>query len=121
MARIRGKNTGPERLMAEMLCSFDLSFESHCGDLPGRPDFVFRDIKLVIFVDGDFWHGWRFPLWRHKLTGKWEQKIEETRKRDRRNHSRLRRSGWRVVRFWEHHVVSEPDKCRSRLAGLFSV
>lgn len=119
MARIRGKNTGPERLMAEMLGSFGVSFESHCGDLPGKPDFVFRDIKLVIFVDGDFWHGWRFPLWRHKLTGKWEQKIEETRKRDLRNHARLRRKGWRVVRFWEHHVVGNPDHCRSRLADLF--
>lgn len=109
MARIRGKNTGPERLMTEMLQSLKVTYESHCGDLPGRPDFVFRDVKLVIFVDGDFWHGWRFPLWRHKLTGKWEQKIEETRRRDLRNHARLRRRGWRVVRFWEHHVVGNPD------------
>ena len=121
MARIRGKNTGPERLLAEMLRSFDVSFESHCGDLPGRPDFVFREIKLVIFVDGDFWHGWRFPLWRHKLTGNWEQKIAETRRRDLRNHSRLRRRGWRVVRFWEHHVVENPDYCKAKLVGLLSV
>src|SRR5947208_982238 len=60
MARIRGKNTGPERLLAEMIQLLNVSYESHCGDLPGRPDFVFRHIKLVIFVDGDFWHGWRY-------------------------------------------------------------
>lgn len=120
MSRIRGKHTGPERLMAELLQSLNVAYESHCGDLPGRPDFVLRDIKLVIFVDGDFWHGWRFPAWRHKLTGGWEQKIADTRKRDLRNHASLRRKAWRVARFWEHQVKRDPEYCRARLVGLLS-
>ena len=70
MARIPGMHTGPERLVAEILKSLEVTYESHCSDLPGQPDFVFREIKLAIFIDGDFWHGWRFPAWWHKLTGK---------------------------------------------------
>jgi DNA mismatch endonuclease, patch repair protein len=76
---------------------------------------VFRDIKLTVFVDGDFWHGWRFPAWQHKLTGKWERKIGENRRRDLRNHSRLRRIGWRVVRLWEHKVTGNPEYCTALL------
>lgn len=123
MARIRGKHTGPERLVAEMLKSLEATYESHCGDLPGRPDFVFREIKLAVFVDGDFWHGWRFPAWQHKLTGKWEEKIGGNRSRDLRNHSRLRRIGWRVLRLWEHQVAKRPEHCASLLQSAleFSV
>ena len=118
MSRIRGKDTGPEKLMADMLLSLNVEYESHCSDLPGRPDFVFRQLKLAIFVDGDFWHGWRFSVWRHKLTGGWEQKIEQTRRRDARNHARLRRAGWTVVRFWEHSVKKNPTFCKLKLASL---
>jgi DNA mismatch endonuclease (patch repair protein) len=123
MSRIRGKNTGPERLVAEMLEVLEVTYESHCRDLPGRPDFVFREIKLAVFVDGDFWHGWRFPLWQHKLTGKWGEKIERNRRRDLRNHARLRRMGWRVLRLWEHKVNGNPEHCSSLLQSAleFSV
>src|SRR5690348_3525931 len=41
MSRIRGRNTGPERVMDELLATTGAVFESHARDLPGRPDFVF--------------------------------------------------------------------------------
>jgi DNA mismatch endonuclease, patch repair protein len=104
MARIKGKNTGPEMLLAKALALHKLRWESHVPDLPGRPDFVFRKHRVVVFVDGDFWHGWRFSIWRDKLTLRWEQKIRGNRKRDLRIHRALRRAGWRVVRIWEHQV-----------------
>src|SRR5581483_9913725 len=58
MARIRGRDTGPELVVAAGLAAMGVSFESHARDLPGRPDFVMREIRLAIFVDGDFWHGY---------------------------------------------------------------
>ena len=115
MSRIRGKDTGPERTIAAGLKEYRLDWESHCGDLPGRPDFVFRDPQVAVFVDGDFWHGWRFPLWRDKLSEKWEAKIEATRRRDVRNHRRLKRMGWKVVRIWEHQIKNDLPKCIGRI------
>jgi DNA mismatch endonuclease (patch repair protein) len=109
MARIKGKNTGPEMLLAKALALNRLRWESHAPDLPGRPDFVFRRHRVVVFVDGDFWHGWRFSIWRDKLTAKWEQKISGNRRRDVRVHRALRRAGWRVVRIWEHQVERDLD------------
>lgn len=115
MARIKGKDTGPERRVAEAFAELGLSWESHVRDLPGRPDFVFRVEKVVVFVDGDFWHGWRFPQWRGKLSRKWEDKIEGNRRRDIRNHRRLRYMGWKVVRLWEHQLSADIDACMIRV------
>src|SRR5688572_8157736 len=90
MGRIKGKNTGPEMLLRRALSGRGLRWVCHPPDLPGRPDFVFRKCRLVVFVDGDFWHGWRFSTWRDKLTLKWEQKISGNRRRDTRIHRSLR-------------------------------
>jgi DNA mismatch endonuclease (patch repair protein) len=104
MSRIKGRGTGPEKIMAAAFSSRNLSWEEHARDLPGRPDFVFREARVAVFIDGDFWHGWHFPQWRDKLSEKWEAKIEGNRRRDTRNHRLLRRMGWKVVRLWEHQI-----------------
>lgn len=118
MSRIRGRDTGPERVVAAALKARGLRFEQHARDLPGRPDFVFRSAKVALFVDGDFWHGWRFPAWRHKLSEKWEAKIEGNRRRDLRNFARLRRAGWIVIRLWEHQVERDLEGCLKRVPPL---
>lgn len=108
MARIRGKNTKPEKALAALLTLQGLVFEQHARDLPGVPDFVFRSARLAVFVDGNFWHGWRFPLWEHKLSAHWREKISATRNRDQRNFRKLRRAGWKVMRIWEHQIERSP-------------
>lgn len=118
MSRIKGKNTGPELRVEAAFVERALQWEGHARDLPGRPDFVFRDARVAVFVDGDFWHGWRFPIWRTKLSEKWEAKIEGNRRRDTRNHRRLRRMGWRVVRLWEHQVKADIEGCMDRVMRM---
>ena len=115
MSRIRGRDTGPERAMAKLLADAGMVVEAQARDLPGRPDFVLREYRIAVFVDGAFWHGWRFPAWRHKLSERWEIKIEQNRKRDRRNHRALRRKGWTVIRFWDFHLDRNPDLCLERV------
>jgi DNA mismatch endonuclease, patch repair protein len=118
MPRIKGRDTGPELLLAAKLQQNGRVWEGHARDLPGRPDFVFREQKLVVFVDGDFWHGWHFPQWRDKLSEKWEAKIEANRQRDARNHRHLRRAGWKVVRIWEHQLERDSEQCAQRVMDL---
>src|SRR5437660_187965 len=61
MARVRSRNTGPELQLTKALRTRNLRFLQHSKDLPGRPDIVFPNAKLAVFVNGDFWHGrqWR--------------------------------------------------------------
>jgi DNA mismatch endonuclease (patch repair protein) len=115
MARIHSKNTGPEQLIGEALARQGMRFEKHPADLPGRPDVVFRRLKVAVFIDGDFWHGWRFPLWQRKLSPRWQEKIAGNREQDQRTFRKLRRLGWRVIRIWEHQVEQDLPGC---IAGV---
>lgn len=65
---------------------------------------VFSREMIAVFVDGDYWHGFRFPLWKSTLPRFWQQKISENRSRDKRNFRKLRRMGWCVLRVWEHQI-----------------
>ena len=121
MARIRGKDTGPERVVFDALKSMNLDFEQHVRELPGRPDFVIRQRRLAIFVDGDFWHGWRFGSWRHKLSEHWESKIEANIRRDTRNRRKLRAMGWTVLRIWEHQLENVPAAGVDKLRKLIDL
>ena len=115
MSRIKGKGTKPELAIEAKLAAKGLSFETHTRDLPGRPDIVFREAKVAVFVDGDFWHGRDFPKWRLKLSEKWEAKIAANMARDRRNRRMLRAEGWKVVRIWEHQVKADAARCVRRI------
>lgn len=121
MSRIRGRDTKPERDTLALLRSVGIDPEPQARDLPGKPDFVLREHGVAIFVDGSFWHGWRFPAWKHKLSEKWEAKIEATRKRDRRNHARLRRAGWTVIRLWDFQLEKNPEHCVRRVLDALEV
>lgn len=71
--------------------------------------------RLVVFLDGDFWHGYRFGQWEKTLSKFCRKKIGETRKRDQRNFARLRRMGWRVMRIWEHSIEKDLDGVVKRI------
>ena len=117
MARVRSKDTGIELAVRSALHAMGLRFRKHARWLPGTPDIVFPRQKVAVFIDGDFWHGWQFSRWRHKLTPQWAQKIDANRRRDRRNFARLRRQGWLVLRVWEHDVLGDLDGAAERIGN----
>ncbi len=119
MARVRGKNTGPERALKRLLGKMGYSIRSNVRSLPGTPDIVFKTRRLAVFVDGDFWHGYRFPRWKPRIPKFWQDKIETNRKRDSRNFARLRRRGWIVLRIWEHAIKNDPGKTVRIIAEAF--
>lgn len=118
MAKIQGKNTAPETVLRKGLWAMGLRYRIH-AKLPGKPDIVFPGVKVVVFIDGCFWH--RCPL--HGVMPKsnaefWEQKLNGNVARDRKNEETLKQLGWRVVRYWEHQVESDPEKLVKELRLL---
>lgn len=106
MASVRSQHTSIEEKFANLLATANVGrFESQASDLPGKPDIVFRKAKVAVFVDGCFWHGCQKHL-RMPASNRnyWEDKIEKNVRRDRRNHSKLRGMGWKVIRVWEHNL-----------------
>jgi DNA mismatch endonuclease (patch repair protein) len=72
----------------------------------GKPDFVFRHERLVVFVDGCFWHGCskhgRKPTSNSRY---WIAKLDRNKKRDRAVSRKLRQTSWKVLRLWEHDLA----------------
>jgi DNA mismatch endonuclease (patch repair protein) len=76
----------------------------------GRPDFVFLNPMVAIFVDGCFWHG--CPSCGHIPTLNrpfWRTKLQQNRTRDRKVNTHLIEHGFRVVRIWECRLKMEPE------------
>ena len=115
MSRIKGKDTGLEMRVRSALHRRGLRFRKHVKDLPGKPDVVFRKARVAVFVDGDFWHGYRFPSWEDKVSDFWKKKINRNRERDAANHRKLRQMEWTVIRLWQHEVEADFDACIDRI------
>lgn len=121
MARVGRRHTRPEMAVRRLLFARGYRYRLHAGDLPGRPDIVFRKRKKVIFVHGCFWH-------RHEGCSKatvpktrrtfWLKKFRENRDRDARNESALTALGWMVLTVWECETVDESELSARLLAFL---
>lgn len=73
-----------------------------------RGDLVFTRRKVVVFVDGCFWHGCPAHSTEPKTNADWwREKIAANRARDGRNTKALEALGWTVIRIWEHVLVDE--------------
>jgi DNA mismatch endonuclease, patch repair protein len=106
-----------------------------------RPDFIFPRERVVVFVDGCFWHGcpvhssparWlkRSSMTARMFTTKstkgtktagrtgkafWASKMAANIARDKFVTRKLRRDGWRVVRIWEHELAKNSARCVQRI------
>src|SRR5713226_6266746 len=102
MSNVKLRDGSLEVIIRSELHKRGYRFQKHVKSLPGSPDAVFPREKIAVFIDGDFWHGYRLPTWEHKLNDFWRQKIRANRQRDQKNFLKLRRMGWRVIRIWQH-------------------
>jgi DNA mismatch endonuclease (patch repair protein) len=106
MSRIRGSgNKGTELALANIFRKHGVTGWRRKQPLFGKPDFTFRRQRIVVFVDGCFWHG--CPKHSNKPASNrefWEKKLAVNKRRDRLVTKTLRERGWRVVRVWEHDL-----------------
>ena len=112
MSKIKGNgNKTTEAKMRSFLTRSCISgWKMNDKSVTGTPDFVWPEIKLAIFVDGCFWHKcpqcYREPKTKKKF---WRDKIQKNTERDLRVTKELKKSGWKVLRIWEHELKRNPD------------
>lgn len=81
-----------------------VGWEKHPA-IPGKPDFYFPDLRLMIFVDGCYWHSCPLHLRLPQSQAQyWRDKIDGNRRRDNRVRRQLRQQGYHVMRIWEHDL-----------------
>ncbi len=118
MAKIRGKNTKPELLFRKALWAAGYRYRIDYKKLIGKPDIVLKKYKTVIFIDGEFWHGYNWEERKEKIKTNrefWIPKIERNLQRDREVNIALETKGYKVFRFWEQEIKKELDKCLDRV------
>jgi DNA mismatch endonuclease, patch repair protein len=109
MARVRNRDTGPEMAVRRELHRRGRRFFVQRAVLPGRrrPDLVFPRLRVVVFVDGCFWHSCPEHATKPKTNAEWwAEKLARNVARDRQADRDLDRAGWRVVRVWEHESAA---------------
>ncbi|WP_307827985.1 very short patch repair endonuclease [Nocardioides sp. SYSU D00038] len=103
----RSRDTAPELAVRRRLHAAGLRYRvatQPLATLRRRADITFAKKKIVVFIDGCFWHG--CPEhgrreWQHNVEY-WPDKISRNRMRDADTTERLTAAGWQVLRFWEH-------------------
>jgi DNA mismatch endonuclease (patch repair protein) len=126
MSLIRSKNTKPELLFFKILSTAfhkkGYRYRKHYNSLPGKPDAVFVSKKIALFVDGNFWHGYKFDAATTRLSeGFWQEKIIRNMARDKKVNRALKKEGWTVMRFWEHEVKKTPEKVARKIEKKLTV
>lgn len=114
MGKIHGKNTKPELQFRRALWAAGYRYRIDYWKLIGKPDIVLNKYKTVVFIDGEFWHGYNWEERKHKIKTNrefWIPKIERNLQRDREVNAALETLGFRVFRFWEQEIKKELDSC----------
>ena len=115
MKNQRIADTKPESEIARACFRLGLRYRKNVeiSEAKTRADLVFPRHKLVVFVDGCFWHGcpWHYKTPKTRSEW-WDAKIDRNKTRDAKKTRKLRRLGWKVVRVWEH---VEPEKAAMKI------
>jgi DNA mismatch endonuclease (patch repair protein) len=121
MKKIKGASTAPEILLRKKLWKVGLRYRLNVKNSPGKPDIVFRKYMLVVFIDGEFWHGFNWEEKKKRIKDNrayWIPKIERNMQRDRENEEKLRILGFTIIRFWEAEIKKNIEGCVGKINAI---
>jgi DNA mismatch endonuclease (patch repair protein) len=111
MMRMKRTGTGPEVELRRALWAAGLRYRVNFAPLPGlrtRADIALLGPRVLVYVDGCFWHGCPEHLvWPKNNADFWREKVQRNKERDARVTAALEAAGWTVIRVWEHEGVEE--------------
>jgi len=118
MSAIKGKNTKPEIAFRKALHNIGVRYRVDVKNLPGKPDVANKKRKFVVFIDGEFWHGYNWEEKKSKIKSNrafWIPKIERNMQRDQEVNQQLKAMGFTVFRFWEHEIKRSLGRCLAEI------
>lgn len=114
MKAIKGKDTKPEIALRKILWKKGYRYRKNDKSIKGCPDIVFKGLRLAVFVDSEFFHGFNWEQKKLKIKSNkeyWIKKIERNIERDDEVNQFLTSKGWRVLRFWSFEIKSNLLHC----------
>lgn len=114
MRAVKSKGSKIEKLLARELWSNGLHYRKNDKTVFGKPDFVFKGLKITVFCDSEFWHGKDWDVRKNDFKSNqkfWVPKIEQNIQRDKEVNEKLLKDGWKVTRFWGKEIEKNPYIC----------
>ena len=118
MQAVKSKGSKIERMLAKELWKRGYRYRKNCTEIFGKPDIVFKSLKIAIFCDSNFWHGKDWQIKKHEIKSNrdfWYKKIEKNIERDKIVTTELTKQGWLVLRFWGTDIKKETVQCVNKI------
>jgi len=118
MQAVKSSGSKIEQMVGSELWKRGYRFRKNDKSVFGKPDFVFKRLKVAVFCDSDFWHGrnWETKKNEHKSNIEfWHKKIERNIERDKEVTEHLEESGWIVVRMWGTDIKNNLYLCIGKI------
>ena len=107
MSRIRGKDTGLELALRRALSENGVHYRLYSNKVFGHPDLCLEKLKIAIFCDSEFWHGYHFEENEAKIHSNrsyWIPKIKRNIARDEEVNRVLKEQGYLGRRYWGKEI-----------------
>jgi DNA mismatch endonuclease Vsr len=121
MKAVKSSGSKIERALAKALWKNGHRYRKNDRRVFGTPDLTFKQLKIAIFIDSEFWHGknWRHRKYDHKSNKQfWYNKIEKNIARDKIVNRTLAKDGWQVIRFWGYDIETDLKSCVRKIESV---
>jgi DNA mismatch endonuclease (patch repair protein) len=118
MRAIKSSATKDEIRLATALWHLGYRYRKNNKTIFGTPDLTFKNLKIAIFVDSEFFHGkdWENQKDRVKTNPEyWQKKIERNIQRDIEVNKYLESQNWKVLRFWSEQIEKNLEDCVTKI------
>ena len=118
MQQVKSKDSQIELLLRKELWNRGIRYRKNVRKIYGNPDITFIGLKIAVFCDSEFWHGYD---WEHRKADFkshqefWIPKIERNMERDKEVTQKLESDGWIVLRFWGNEIKKKTTECANRI------
>ncbi len=114
MQQVKNKDSDIELILRKELWNRGIRYRKNVRKITGNPDIVFIGLKIAVFCDSEFWHGFDWEKRKEDFKSNrefWIPKIERNMERDKEVNKLLADEGWTVLRFWGKEIKKETAKC----------
>lgn len=114
MRQVKNKDSKIELALRKALYVRGIHYRKNVTSILGKPDIAFIGLKIAVFCDSEFWHGYNWDVRKNDFKTNrefWIPKIERNMSRDKEVTAQLESEGWVVIRFWGKEILADPDGC----------
>ena len=114
MQHVKNKDSKIEVALRRALWKAGLRYRKNVRKVFGCPDIAFLRLKIAVFCDSEFWHGYDWENRKHDFKSRqefWIPKIERNIARDKEVTEKLTADGWTVIRFFGKEIKNNIENC----------